>query len=253
MIKELEIKEVITRNKLFSEEIKQKKIRLINTATTWNGKTTKGSYVFHKIWESKDKHFKVCLGKYGKEYYLKTIKWKNGTTSNNPNDMRPTIFINGKEKEFDASFDHVFNFLQSMWKVSEDALRVLGCLFFRNALLVDHIVTNKTISYCPPQKAIDFITSKFPKYDGISTEAYIYYLDAIAWNEDVKYHTLGYDLNQGIGRTNNMKTYANVISVLLGGTPLSKLCSSFSRPPIGVAPITNKDASTTFTELKLKL
>ena len=248
----LEIKEKVSKNKQFASLVQQKKQEMIDTAIAWRGNAEKGSYEYYEIWESDDKCNKVCLGKFGKEYYLSSIKWKSGTLGNNPNDMKPTIFVDGKAIEFDASFDHVFNLFQQISKVSEEALRVLGCLLFRNAYLLDHKNVNGTLRYCPPKEAIEFIMSRFSTYDGISLETYIHYLEAIAWNEDVKYYTLGYEVHkQGIGRTNNMKTYANVISVLLGVTPVTKLCSSFSRPPVGVAPITFEAAKTAFPQLNL--
>ena len=248
----LELNEKVTRNQAFARKVRLKKQTLITEAISWSGKNVKGTFDFHDIWESDDKRYKISLGKFGKEYYLNTIKWKGGKQGNNPNDMRPTVYVDGEEKEFDGSFDHVFNFFQDISKVSDDALRILGCLLFRNALLVDHIEVDGKFRYCPPQKAIDFILEQYPLYDGISTEAYLYYLEAIAWNEDVKYHTLGFDINNGTGRTNNMKTYAHIIAVLLGKASLSKLCSSFSRPPVGVSPITNNTAQEAFPELKLK-
>ena len=247
----LEFKEKVSRNQEFARIVRLKKREMINEAIAWNGNTQRGAFVFHDIWESADSNYKVSLGKFGKEYYLDTIKWKDGSHGNNPNDMRPTVYVNGEAKEFDGSFDHVFNFFQDVSKVSEDALRILGCLMYRNALLVDHIKVNDKYRYNPPQEAVQFVLDKFPTYDGISTEAYLHYLEAIAWNEDVKYKTLGYDVYDGTGRTNNMKTYAHIIAVLLGKAPLSKLCASFSRPPVGVSPISNTTAQEAFPELKL--
>ena len=249
----LEFNVKVSRNQEFARLVRTKKQAMITEAISWSGKKERGVFDFHNIWESYDKRYKVSLGKFGKEYYLDTIKWKDGSQGNNPNDMRPTVYVNGVEKEFDGSFDHVFNFFQDVSKVSEDALRILGCLMFRNSLLVDHKKNEKgNYRYNPPQEAIRFILSKFPTYDGISTEAYLHYLEAIAWNEDVKYSTLGFDVKDGTGRTNNMKTYAHIIAVLLGKAPLSKLCASFSRPPVGVSPIQNSTAQIAFPELNLR-
>lgn len=252
----LEFTDKISRNQAFARIVRQKKQALIDEAVAWSGKTIKNTFDFHNIWESADKRYKISLGKYGKEYYLNTIRWKNGNKANNPNDMRPTVYVDGIEKDFDGSFDHIFNFFQDISKISEDALRIIGCLMFRNALLVDHIDIENgkgCYRYCPPREALDFILEKVPLYDGISTEAYLHYLEAIAWNEDVKYSTLGFDVNDGTGRTNNMKTYAHIIAVLLGKASFAKLCSSFSRPPVGVSPITNATAKDAFPELEIKL
>ena len=79
----LEFTEKISRNQQFARLVRQKKQEMINDAISWSGKTERGTFVFHDLWESDDKRYKVSLGKYGKEYYLDTIKWKDGHQGNN--------------------------------------------------------------------------------------------------------------------------------------------------------------------------
>lgn len=239
----------IKRNRNFNQSVNQKRIQLINEAIALSGNTD-GTYIYHELWKKND--YKVSLGKYGKEYYLSNIRWKNNQLGNNPNDMKPTIFHNNEEIPFDGSFDHVFVFFQELSRVSLDALRVLGELMYRNSFLEDHINRNGILRYEPNPQAVSYITDVFPIYDRIPTEVYLYYLEAIALNEDVKYHTLGYDISSGIGRKNNLQTYAHVIAVLLGKAPLSKLCSQFSRPPVGVSPITTKLAEEVYPCLDIR-
>ena len=93
----------IKRNKTFAKEIRLKKEALVNEAISWAGNTQKGKLIYHDLWESSNKRFKVSLGKYGKEYYLNTVQWKNGNKGNNPNDMKPTVYIDGNEYIFDGS------------------------------------------------------------------------------------------------------------------------------------------------------
>ena len=212
----------IKRNKTFAKEIRLKKEALVNEAISWAGNTQKGKLIYHDLWESSNKRFKVSLGKYGKEYI------------------------------FDGSFDHVFHYFQEVYKYNEKALEILGCLMFRNAFLVDHINANDHFTYVPPTEAILYLQNNLPPIEGIEIETYLHYLDAIAWNEDTKYYTLGYDIHSGIGRKNNMLTYAHIIAVLLGKASLAKLCSSFSRPPIGVSAISFDTASTAFPSLKIQ-
>ena len=245
----LKLKEKFKRNKVFKASVKNKKERLIQEGIALSGNPGMGEYDFHTRWTSEDGRFKVGVGKYGKEYYLQTIRWQDGHKGNNPNDMRPTVWIDGVEKEFDGSFDHVFNFFQKVSKISNEALEVLGCLMFRNAFLIDH---DEDLRYTPPREAVDFLNTHIPDYDGISVETYLQYIEMIAWNEDVKYSTLGYDVHSGTGRTNNMLTYVHIISILLGKGSLSKLCSSFSRPPVGVSPITTQLAEETFPDLGIE-
>ena len=245
----LKLKEKFKRNKDFKAAVKNKKERLIQEGIALSGNPNISEYDFHTRWISEDGRFKVGVGKYGKEYHLQSIRWQDGHKGNNPNDMRPTIWVDENEIDFDGSFDHVFNFFQKVSKISNDALEVLGCLMFRNAYLIDH---DENLIYSPPREAIDFLNSVVPEYEGISIEAYLQYIEMIAWNEDIKYSTLGYDVHSGIGRTNNMLTYVHIIAILLGKGSLSKLCSSFSRPPVGVSPITIKLTEEVFPDLGIE-
>lgn len=245
----LKITDKISRNRAFNQAVKNKKEALIQKGKSLSGKDQKGIFDFHKQWESEDGRYCVGVGKFGKEYYLETISWKDGHKGNNPNDMRPTIWVDGEEKEFDGSFDHVFNFFQKVSHVDMRALEILGCLMFRNAYLLDH---DDNLTYTPPKDAIEYINTVMPEYEGISVEAYLHYMEMIAWNEDVKYETLGYDVHTGIGRKNNMLTYAHIIAILLGKGSLSKLCSQFSRPPVGVSPISTVLAKEVFPELNIE-
>lgn len=245
----LKITEKISRNRAFNQSVKDKKESLIRKGIDLAGKTEKGIFEYHVIWESEDAKYKVGVGKFGKEYYLQTISWKDGHKGNNPNDMRPTVWVDGNEIEFDGSFDHVFNFFQYVSHIDTRALEILGCLMFRNAYLLDH---DEELVYKPSSEALDYISSVIPEYEGISVEAYLHYMEMIAWNEDVKYHTLGYDVHSGIGRKNNMLTYAHIIAILLGKGSLSKLCSQFSRPPVGVSPIAQSLAKEVFADLNIE-
>lgn len=249
MMNALKIGLRISRNSEFRAAVKTRKNELIRKAVNLPGQTVRGTFDCHVEWMSADGRYKVGVGKYGKEFYSSTIRWRDGRQANNPNDMHPTVWIDGVEKEFDGSFDHVFNFFQYVGHVDSGALEVLGCLMFRNAFMLDH---NDALEYCPPQEAVDYLNSVIPKYDGISVEAYLYYLEMIAWNEDVKYSTLGYDVHGGTGRQNNMLTYAHLIAVLLGRASISKLCSQFSRPPVGVSPITVTAAQRAFPMLEVE-
>lgn len=245
----LKINEKIPRNRAFNAAVKTRKQSLIDYGISLPGQMTAGKYDFVTRWTSGDGRYKVGVGKFGKEYYLSTIRWKNGQKGNNPNDMKPTVWLDGKEIDFDGSFDHVFNFFQYVSKTDMRALEILGCLFFRNAYLLDH---DANMNYAPPQEAIDYLNKVIPTFEGISTEAYLHYLEMIAWNEDIKYHTLGYDVHTGIGRRNNMLTYVHIITILMGKGSLSKLCSQFSRPPVGVSPVSLTLAQQVFSELALQ-
>lgn len=254
-MKSLQISAAISgRNKearAFKDKWVQKKQELIDKAIAWKGDKSNNpnKIIYHDLWQSPDGIYKVSLGKYGKEFYRSDIKWKDGHKDNNPNDMKPSIFKKDELLNFDGSFDYIFHCFQEIYKASEKALQVLGCLLFRNAYMLDH---DASLNYNPPRDAVRLIEQDFPLYNGIPIEVFLHYLEALAINEDVKYFTIGYDIRKdGAGRLNNMLTYAHLISVLLGHASLAKLCSNFSRPPVGVAPISINEAKKTFPDLGL--
>lgn len=249
MMEGLRIDQPIVGSRGFKAQVTQKKFETIRKALSLSGNEGEDEYDFHCMWISSDGRWKVGVGKFGKEYYLDRIKWKDGHVGNNPNDMRPMIYCDGVEIQFDSSFDHVFRFFQEVGAESHETLELLGSLFFRNAFLLDH---DENLDYRPSGEIVSAIEAVVPEYDGIPIEVYLQYLEMIAWNEDVKYDTLGYDVTKGIGRQNNMLTYAHLISIILGKGSLSKLCSSFTRPPVGVSPITINLAAETFPMLDIR-
>ena len=83
----LAFKRKIVRSRSFRADVKTKKDVLINFSKSLSGKTTVGKYDYHWLWESADSKYKVGVGKFGKEYYLNTIKWQDGHKANNPNDI----------------------------------------------------------------------------------------------------------------------------------------------------------------------
>lgn len=219
-----------------------RKARLVQAAIALNGSTTKGTYIYHSVWTSPDGVYEVSMGKFGKEYYETTLKRTDGTIGNNPNDMKPTLFKNGVEITAFASFDEIFRFFEDVYRISVEAIQLIGCLMYRNAFLIDFVPdTEFSFKYAPPQDVVDKIKSIVPEWEGIDIEAFIHYLDAIAWNEDIKYYSLGYHVEKPrVGRTNNMLTYVHIISLLLGHQSLSKFCGAFSRG-YGVAPLTKAE------------
>ena len=238
-------------NTAFKRAVLQKKEQLISIATELSGQTTQGCFDYHTIWTSEDKKYKVSVGKFGKEYYQNNkTNYRTKIKGNNANDMKPTVFVYDQEEVFDASFKNIFDFIIAVSEKDKEALRLLGCLFVRNAFLEDHLFDSGVYNYAPPKDIMDRIVSVIPTFNNIDTEVYLRYVDIIAWNEDVKYWTLEYNLMRGPGRQNNMLTYAHIVAVLLGQSSLSQLCMSLIRG-MGVAPITLTEISSIFTELNL--
>jgi len=251
---DLSIKSKILGDRQFRAQVLDIKQNIVKWSKALGGSTIEGKFEYHEVWKSADGLYAVGFQKFGKEYYSSSIKYKDGHTGNNPNDMHPVICKDGNLLEFDGSFDHVFSFFMEANKLdNKELMQILGCLMVRDAYVQDHVPDSKgNYKFTPNPDAIKYIQGFIHEYDGISVEAYLHYIDAIAQNEDVKYSTLGYDIRAGYGRTNNLLTYANLIAAVLGDVPLSKLCSNFSRPPIGVAPIALNKIFEVFPQLEAK-
>jgi hypothetical protein len=223
----------------------------IAEAISWNSGVV-GNLEYHTIFSEGE--YSIRLGKPGKEAAqdYNMCKYKDGHRGNNPNDMRPVIFKNNILQENQvASFTEIFNELQTLGRADEYSLELIACLLFRSAYMIDHIETLSGIwRYDIPVEILNKIEEKLPIADNIPIKVFLHFLDALAWNEDTKYHTLGFNIKDGTGRKNNLLTCVNLIGVLLNKVPISKFAGSFSRPPIGISAISNKEALQIFPLLK---
>ncbi len=242
--------------KVSSEDLRRavftnKRMSRIEESIGWeNGKEK--NMIFYCIWENGK--YSVALGKPGKEAATEydRCKYKSGKIGNNPNDMCPVIRIDGKRLEKNSTFTDVFNEFQKLGKENEDSLDLIACLLFRSAFMIDHKEVRSGVwRYCPPVEIISMITANTPTALDVPTEVFLHYLDALAWNEDTKYFTLGYDIiKNNTGRINNLLTCVNIIGVMLGRISLVSFAGSFSRPPSGVSAISRKRAKEVFPYLE---
>ena len=120
-------------------------------------------------------------------------------------------------------------------------------MFVRNAFLVDHIHTEQGYRYIIPNAALEYLKEQVNTHADIPIEPFLMYVDAIAWQEDVKYTTLGKKITSDIGRKNNMLTYARFIACLLGRSSYAEMLNKFS---MGVSALPKNEISTTFPELQ---
>jgi len=167
---------------------------------------------------------------------------KDGLQTNNPNDMLPCVYVSGKKRDRDLTFVDIFEQLERMMREDQTALELIGCLLFRSGFMLDHAnASTGGLRYHPPAAALRVIEERMPEIGGLPAEVFLYYLDVLALNEDVKYETLGYNVaTQGYGRRNNLLTCAHLIAVLLNRASLFKFAGSLARPPPGVAPMAQK-------------
>lgn len=191
--------------------------------------------------------FRISVGKPGKE----AAEGYNGSRGVNKNDMSPTLFVNNKPSENRFSFDGIFEMLYEVSKINIGALEVIGCILFRAAYMLDHEKINGKWRLVIPKEVILSIEKNTPVIRNIPIKVFIFMLEIIALQEDVKYYTLGMndDLKDGTGRRNNLLTYCMLIGVLLERQSFAKFCGSFARPPVGISTLTQKTTLETFPAL----
>jgi hypothetical protein len=248
---DIELRRLLAVSKPDFAAAKERKMARVREAISWPSGTSQVNKAYQTVWPGSQ--YEVRLGKPGKEaeegYAL--CRYKDGHKGNNPNDMWPCIWDGKRIIEKSATFIDVFDELQALIRTDPHCLELIGCLLFRSAFMIDHIDEGGgRWRYHPPQRVVEIISGYAPSAFGVPMEAFLHYLDALAWNEDVKYYTLGYDITRGgTGRENNLLTCVNIIGVFLDKIPLSKFAGAFARPPVGISAISRKKALETFSLL----
>lgn len=205
-------------------------------------------------------NYSLRLGKPGKEFVSSQIKYMDGHKGNNPHDMSPTTFIDNQIASRVGTFEEIFKqFIRIV--PNYKSLELLGCLIVRNAMVLDHVQdVNGNWRYSPPVDVLNEIKKEFPDNFGEPLEVFLSYIELIALNEDTKYRTLGYDISTGIGRYNNLLTYANIINIILHRRNsseadfllhLMKFAGGLVRPPAGLNPISLRAAIQAFPHLNI--
>jgi hypothetical protein len=188
--------------------------------------------------------YKIGVIKPGKEYFWEGDK-------QNINDMRPTVRRDGEPLDIIQSFTEIFELFEDLRNQDSESLELLGCILYRMAYMLDHNLNNQNkFRLSIPNHTSNRLMENFPKLGSLPIRVFIYYLEVISLNEDVKYDTLdGFDITKGTGRRNNLLTNVNLIAVLLGKQRIFKFAGALARPPSGVAPITQKAAKEFFPKL----
>ena len=222
--------------------MKEAQANLVSEAKHFNKGTSESNLIWTNLYQVSEYH--VGVNKPGKEFF-----WEGN--KQNINDMRPTIMKNNMELDVVQSFTDIFELFEDLRDHDSNSLELLGCIIYRMAYMLDHKLNNENkYRLTVPRKSMRRLHERFPELGGLPINVFIYYLEVISLNEDVKYDTLdGYDITKGVGRRNNLLTYVNLIAVLLGKQRIFKFAGALSRPPSGVAPITQKAAKGFFNNL----
>lgn len=173
----------------------------------------------------------------------------------NENDFRPVLVMPDGEVHDDMVFKNIWDIVANIGKNVRGSLDILAVLFLKMAYLLDYkynekveyicevvenevVVSSETVEFSwhsllLPDDIIDTLNNLFSREcNGISFEAFIYYNDLLAQNEDCKYFI---EKTPTRGRINNILSHLTVISFFRDRIGLSKVIDSFNRT--GVAPI----------------
>ena len=211
---------------------------------------------------------------------------KNGKprkdTAIRPWDFRPRLYLSDNAEHLDDS--SFFDIWATIFKVADeltknnkkDVLRALAVSLYRMAFMQDHAeigsfkslerdvspLLDKHLSisrdkektfphffkYAPKADVLDYLSSECPRFGVISLEAFLYYNDMLAWNEDCKYYYRNYHVTKtekwisSTGRVNTLLTHIRILGFLLGDVDLSKILSDFSTQR-GVSPASKHEIS----------
>ncbi len=186
------------------------------------------------------------------------------------NDFRPVLIDSNGTQVPDMDFKAIWDVLDKLGQQYNGNADILGNLFLRIAYMIDY---NRNVNQALTTESIDMVTgtvstapdtvltwnslnfsddikdtlnnlfdtSQLPNIS-YSFEAFLYYNDLLAQNEDCKYHHLrGASWDVKTGRINNCLSHLTILSHIRGNIGVSKLIDSFQRT--GVAPLPRRRLS----------
>ncbi|MFH0955750.1 MAG: hypothetical protein V1801_00840 [Candidatus Falkowbacteria bacterium] len=235
-----------------SPSARPRRVKILRESIAWPKGTSQGKRKVTEIYKSGN--FVIAVGKPRKEAApdFKRKHYITGKTMNNKNDMNPFIMINGKKVGDDLTFGALFEQIEHLMRADVFGLELLGMLIFRMAFMLDHKQEQGgKWRYVPPKETLNILKKRLPEVGGVPIDAFLYFLDVLALNEDVKMHTLGHENAQhDYGRVNTLLTFAHLIAVLLNRHSLAKFCLAFAYPPFDRSPLPHvKSALLTFPVL----
>lgn len=196
----------------------------------------------------------------GEKIYMQ-YPGKESTREGNrfPLDARPVLKKADGTFAPDMDFKRIWDIIDAIGNAYQRDMDILATIFLRIAYMLEYqnnnlqyecetidIAANSVIdcqsinlvwnSLSLNSDVIETLNDRFGIFEGISLEAFLYYNDLLAQNEDCKYHYLqGVRWNISTGRINNCLSHLTVISHLRGKMGISELIDRFQRT--GVAPL----------------
>ncbi len=220
-----------------------RRLDAIREATDWPAGSDPDHPIYHVVYSHGP--YEVCLAKPGKE------SLRVGD-SHNPHDMLPCVRCSGRVLDYAPTFRDIFNVLQRLALSHPEALEVIACLFVRGAFMLDHKRRERSSwRFAPPREVIDEVEARTPSTDNLPTQVFLQLVDALAWNEDVKYYHRYGELRSS-GRQNTLMTCAHIIAVMMGRADIVDFAMAMAKGR-GVAPMTQSAARDSFPLLKGRL
>ncbi len=143
--------------------------------------------------------------------------------------MLPTVFDDASISDVVPGFDDIFREFEVIADAddadaAEQSLELIACLLFGSTMMLDHVETHPRSGewrYSPPEPILRIIERTVPRMpvSNVPLAVYLHLLDAIAWNEDVKYSRKAETkakLPRETGRPNMLATCVTFIAVTIG-------------------------------------
>ena len=187
----------------------------------------------------KSGRYAIRFGKPGKEAFWPPEKV-------NQSDMYPALFKDGKLTDFRATFKAIFDEFENIVDKNPKAAELLARMLFRGAIMADHVeVKPGKWRFLPDEEIISRLEKNIgPLISGLPLRVFLEYIDAIAWNEDVKYQVPRENRRKypkKVGQYTFFTTCVHICLALLRKKPISNLVYSLMRTR-GVADIRAEEA-----------
>ncbi|GAB6394116.1 MAG: hypothetical protein MdMp024_0428 [Bacteroidales bacterium] len=165
----------------------------------------------------------------GKEaYFLKPGK-ETLRKIPNPYDMSPNVGSGNKSDTENWAFEQIWEYLLKISIIQQAAFKKVLVLLYRLCFFIDHQINAESkLRYSPSYAILKYIGSidEFVLKDGfmekfktteIGLPEFLYFVELLAWNEDVKYHTVNgkADFTERKPRAGRVNTAPTIISTPL--------------------------------------
>jgi hypothetical protein len=227
---------------------KTRRLEAIEEAISWPRGKSQKNQVHNPLYHFADgrgSKWVVALCKPGKEAFQEK--------RNNPNDMFPRISRNSTEISYDQFFSGIWEVIEDIGRAENGryAVELIGRFIAAATYMSCHVEIQPgvwRISEADDMKQFFNDLDQEVKNTGVRLpggmpiKVFLYLIESIALQEDVKYFTLEGNKHAGNkGRVNNLLTTAAICRYITGKEKISWLVGGLSRTPPGVFSITQEN------------